>query len=41
MCSYRGTNESVFCNVVGSSSNSEAMSLPWATATNLYLILSP
>lgn len=39
--SYRGTNESVFCSVVGSSSNSEAMSFPWATATNLYLILSP
>lgn len=39
--SYRGTNESVFCSVVGSSSNSEAMSFPWATATSLYLILSP
>lgn len=38
---YLGTNESVFCSVVGSSSNREAISFPWATATNLYLMLSP
>lgn len=38
---YLGTNESVFCSVVGSSSNREAMSFPWGTATSLYFILSP
>lgn len=38
---HRGTKESVFCNVVGSSSKSEAMSLPWGTATRRYLIFSP
>lgn len=38
---HRGTKESVFCSVVGSSSKSEAMSLPWGTATRRYLIFSP
>lgn len=38
---YRGTKESVFCSVVGSSSKREAMSLPWGTATSRYLIFSP
>lgn len=38
---YLGTNESVFCSVVGSSSNREAISFPWGTATSLYFILSP
>lgn len=38
---YLGTKESVFCRVVGSSSNKEAMSFPWGTATSLYFILSP
>lgn len=41
LCLYLGTNESVFCSVVGSSSNREAISFPWVTATNLYLMLSP
>lgn len=38
---HRGTKESVFCSVVGSSSKREAMSLPWGTATRRYLIFSP
>lgn len=38
---YRGTKESVFCSVVGSSSKREAMSLPCGTATSRYLIFSP
>lgn len=38
---HRGTKESVFCKVVGSSSKREAMSLPWGTATKRYLIFSP
>lgn len=38
---HRGTKESVFCNVVGSSSKREAMSLPWGTATRRYFIFSP
>lgn len=41
MLTYRGTKESVFCSVVGSSSKREAMSLPWGTATSRYLIFSP
>jgi len=39
--SHLGTMESPPLRVVGSSSKSEAMSLPWGTATSLYLILSP
>ena len=38
---HRGTKESVFCSVVGSSSKREAMSLPCGTATRRYLIFSP
>lgn len=38
---HRGTKESVFCRVVGSSSKREAMSLPCGTATRRYLICSP
>lgn len=41
MLTYRGTKESVFCSVVGSSSKREAMSFPWGTATSRYLIFSP